>query len=316
VTSGDEPAFPKGKPGGENFPDTLVPVALLDEHLARGHSIEEFLAMYPRVKRADVQALMLSRTDSADVSVLFLDIVGSSRLSPTELLNVSDELNSIVRDTEVYRKAAAESSLVCRPVGDGMAIAFFSGIEAPFLCAMEIDRAIRNHPTLNLRMGIHCGPGHIVRDINGRLDVVGDAMIKTKRIMDVGDPGHVLLSDAAAQALEPFPEHMAKIRLLGTAHAKHDLKLVVWSLVAPGLGNPRPPKAIVEQLVDRFSEREAATRRRKSTWLWVALGATILGLILLFLLPIRDTLSPLVVRLLQYGFVGLAALLAFLASRR
>ncbi|MBV6459229.1 MAG: hypothetical protein HONBIEJF_02374 [Fimbriimonadaceae bacterium] len=315
--SGGEPSiFQRGNEGVERFPDTHVPIAMLDEHLMQGHSIDEFLAMYPRVKRADVQALLLSRADSADVYILFLDIVGSSKLAPAEQLSVSSELNSIVSNTESFRAATDQNNLVCRPVGDGMALVFFSGIDAPFQCAMEIDRAIRPHPTLKLRMGIHCGPGHVVRDINGRIDIVGDAMIRAKRIMDVGDSGHVLLSDTAAQALESFPEHTAKIRLLGTAEGKHGLSLVVWSLVAPGLGNPRPPKAIVDHLIDRFSENETANRRGKSSWTWIALGVTILTVVASYVFRLDDLWTPATTRLIQYALLGLVALFAYLSTRR
>lgn len=273
------------------FPDTRVPIALLHEHVAQGFGVEEFMAMYPRVQRRDIELALRDRSAMLTVSVLFLDIVGSARLSPPELIQVCELLNTVVRETRSYQEADLSARLICRPVGDGMAIAFFDGVERPFSCALEITEALRYHPTLRLRMGIHVGPAHIIRDINGNDDVTGDAMITAKRVMDVGDPGHILLSNAAAEALQGVPSFASMIRMLGVAEVKHGVRVAVWSVIAPGVGNPRPPKAIVDSIVGEYSPhmKEAARRTRGGVWV---LGSFVLGLLAIQLLRSLKVLTP------------------------
>src|SRR5262250_2424748 len=90
--------------------------------------------------------------------VFFIDIVGYSRLSINEQLAVVDELTQIVRATEQFQKAEAADRLIKIATGDGMALVFYASPEAPVRCAVELSRALKDHPQLRLRMGIHSGP--------------------------------------------------------------------------------------------------------------------------------------------------------------
>src|SRR6266481_2154873 len=90
--------------------------------------------------------------------VLFIDIVGYSKLSINDQHAVVEELNRIVRASEQFQRAEAASRLIRIPTGDGMALAFYTNPEAPPQCAVEISRALKEHPRLQLRMGIHSGP--------------------------------------------------------------------------------------------------------------------------------------------------------------
>src|SRR5436190_7060505 len=90
--------------------------------------------------------------------VLFIDIVGYSRLLITQQRDQIQKLKAIVRGTEQFRVAEAEGKLLRLPTGDGGALVFRTSTEAPVLCAMEISEALKSHPELHIRMGVHSGP--------------------------------------------------------------------------------------------------------------------------------------------------------------
>src|SRR5438105_2220964 len=98
--------------------------------------------------------------------VLFIDIVGYSKLLINEQHELLQELNQIVRTTEAFRAAEAAGKLIRLPTGDGMALAFATTPDAPVLCALEISKALKSHPELRVRMGIHSGPVNEVTDLN------------------------------------------------------------------------------------------------------------------------------------------------------
>src|SRR5205823_6452235 len=131
--------------------------------------------------------------------VLFIDTVGYSKLSINEQRAVVDELTTIVRGSDQYEKAEAAGRLIKIPTGDGMALVFYTNPEAPAQCAIEISRALKEEPRLQLRMGIHSGPVSSVVDVNERTNVAGAGINLAQRVMDCGDAGHILLSKHVAE---------------------------------------------------------------------------------------------------------------------
>src|SRR5499425_55534 len=105
--------------------------------------------------------------------VLFIDIVGYSKLLINEQSEQIQELREIVRGTEQFRLAEADGKLMRLPTGDGGALVFRTSPEAPVLCALEISKALKTHPELRLRMGIHSGPVNEVADINEQVNMAG-----------------------------------------------------------------------------------------------------------------------------------------------
>ena len=95
--------------------------------------------------------------------VLFIDTVGYSKLRIHEQRELFDELNRVVRDTAQFRAAEASGKLTRLPTGDGMALVFTTSVETPVECALAIARALKQHPRLAVRMGIHSGPVSRVR---------------------------------------------------------------------------------------------------------------------------------------------------------
>src|SRR6266576_1474744 len=138
--------------------------------------------------------------------VLFIDIVGSSKLSISDQHAAIEELNQVVRDSEQFQKAETASRLLKIPIGDGMALVFYTSPEAPAQCAVEISRALKEYPRLHLRMGIHSGPVSGVLDVNERANLTGAGINMAQRAMDCGDAGHILLSKHVAETLEEYEQ--------------------------------------------------------------------------------------------------------------
>src|SRR5437764_2720343 len=134
--------------------------------------------------------------------VLFIDIVGYSKLSINDQHAAVEELNQIVRTSEQFQRAEAAGRLLKIATGDGMALVFYTSPEAPAQCAVEISRILKDHPRLQVRMGVHSGPVSGVVDVNGRPNLAGAGINMAQRVMSCGDAGHILLSKHVAEDLE------------------------------------------------------------------------------------------------------------------
>jgi class 3 adenylate cyclase len=124
--------------------------------------------------------------------VLFIDIVGYSKLLITGQSEQIQKLREIVRGTEQFRLAEAQGKLLRLPTGDGGALVFRTSPEAPVLCALEISKELKKHPELHVRMGIHSGPVNEVTDLNEQANIAGAGINIAQRVMDCGDAGHIL----------------------------------------------------------------------------------------------------------------------------
>src|SRR4026208_1160706 len=136
--------------------------------------------------------------------VLFIDIVGYSKLLINDQHAAVEELNRIVRASEQFQRAEAANRLIRIPTGDGMVLVFYTSPEAPAQCAVEISRVLKEHPSLHVRMGIHSGPVSGVVDVNERANLTGAGINIAKRVMDCGDAGPILLSKHVAEDLAEY----------------------------------------------------------------------------------------------------------------
>src|SRR5215469_2351933 len=157
--------------------------------------------------------------------VLFIDIVDYSKLSINEQRAAVDELTQIVRATEQFQKADSAERLIKIATGDGMALVFYTNLEGPVRCAMELSRVLKDHARLRLRMGIHSGPVSGVIDVTGRTNLTGAGLNVAQRVMDCGDAGHILLSKRAAEDLEEYDEWRSLLHDLGACEVKHGMQL-------------------------------------------------------------------------------------------
>jgi TolB-like protein/class 3 adenylate cyclase/Tfp pilus assembly protein PilF len=196
--------------------------------------------------------------------VLFIDIVGYSKLSIKEQRAAVDELNEVVRASEQFQKGEAASRLSKIPTGDGMALVFYTSPEAPVQCATEISRALKNYPKLQLRMGVHSGPISGLVDVTERANVAGAGINMAQRVMDCGDAGHILLSKHVAEDLEEYEPWRPLLHDLGTCEVKHGLRVSVVNLYGDEFGNPQLPKKF------RVLKKHRARLR------WSALAAALL----------------------------------------
>src|SRR5213595_1461753 len=196
--------------------------------------------------------------------VLFIDIVGYSKLSINDQHAAVEELNQIVRASEQFQRAEAASRLLKIPTGDGMALVFYTNPEAPAQCAVEINRARKEYPRLQLRMGIHSGPVSGVVDVNNRANLTGAGLNMAQRMMDCGDAGHILLSKHVAEDLEQYEGWRPLLHDLGTIDVKHGIKLHIVNLYGADVGRRELPATL------RMERRRAARMR------WVS-GAAAIG---------------------------------------
>jgi TolB-like protein/class 3 adenylate cyclase/Tfp pilus assembly protein PilF len=174
--------------------------------------------------------------------VLFIDIVGYSKLRTTQQSEFLRELNEIVGRTKEFQEADAEGKLIRLPTGDGMALVFRTNPEAPAQCALEISQALRSRSNIQLRMGIHSGPVNEVADVNQRANIAGTGINIAQRVMDCGDPGHILISKHAAEDLEQYDHWQPHLHDLGECEVKHGVRLHVVNLYTDEVGNPALPQ--------------------------------------------------------------------------
>jgi len=174
--------------------------------------------------------------------VLFMDLVGYSKLLLDEQREQLQRLTEIVRDTEQVRAAEAADKLIRLPVGDGMALVFFSSPEAPVRCAIQISERLKQYPQLKLRMGIHSGPVNEVRDVNDRANVAGAGINMAQRVMDCGDAGHILLSKRVAEDLAHSRQWRGYLHDLGECAVKHGVPIFLVNLYTDEIGNAQLPE--------------------------------------------------------------------------
>jgi TolB-like protein/Tfp pilus assembly protein PilF/class 3 adenylate cyclase len=224
-----------------------------------------------------------SRLRLAIAHVLFIDIVGYSKLRINEQSAQIETLREIVRGTEQFRTAEAEGKLLRLPTGDGGALVFRNNPEAPALCAEEIAKALKSHPEIRVRMGIHSGPVNEVTDLNEQANIAGAGINIAQRIMDCGDAGHILVSKHAAEDLEQYDQWQPYLHDLGECEVKHGERLHVVNLYNDEIGNPPVPERFRSKAI-AGTEPSALKKRRPYLIVAMAIGALIvLGAIGLFL---------------------------------
>src|SRR4029077_4390615 len=134
--------------------------------------------------------------------------------------------------------------LIRLSTGDGMALVFSNSPEAPVECALEISKALKSYPDIQLRMGVHSGPINAVSDVNDRSNVTGAGIKMRTRVMDCGDAGHILVSRHVAEDLEHYARWQPLLHDLGECEVKHGVHVHVFNLYTDEVGNPQVPKKI------------------------------------------------------------------------
>src|SRR5438094_5410485 len=227
--------------------------------------------------------------------VLFIDIVDYSKLLTDEQSEALHELNQIVRNTEAAREAEAAGQLTILPTGDGMALVFTGSVEEPVECALEIGHALRAQPSLPVRVGIHSGPVHHVKDANERENIAGVGINIAQRVMDCGDAGHILISKRVADDLAQQRRWQPYIHELGDVEVKHGVVVSLVNLYAETIGNPTPPSRI-GKVRGSIPGSRAGTRKGLSPF---ARAIFILAVLLLVLAIVSVIFAPAIMRTLE-----------------
>jgi serine/threonine-protein kinase len=204
---------------------------------------------------AQVERNLVPTKSSPDVKfeighVLFIDIVGYSKLLISEQSEQLQKLKEIVRGTEQFRLADAEGKLLRLRTGDGGALVFRTNPEAAVLCALEITKELQKYPgskekpQLRLRMGIHSGPVNEVTDLNEQSNIAGAGVNIAQRVTDCGDAGHILLSRHVADDLKHYSRWRPYLHEIGECKVKHGEIISLVNFYTEELGNPQRPQNI------------------------------------------------------------------------
>src|SRR5881275_2980241 len=218
--------------------------------------------------------------------VLFMDIVGYSKLSINDQNRAVEELNQLVRASEQFQLAEAAGRLLKIATGDGMALVFYTSPEAPAHCAFEISRALKEHPRLQLRMGIHSGPVSGVVDVNNRPNLAGAGLNIAQRVMDCGDAGHILLSKHVAEDLEEYEQWRPLLHDLGTCEVKHRVSVAVVNLYDVQFGNAALPRKF-----ETVQKRQTLLRWAAMTAVLIAFAVIVAGIAIFSRYRVRSTLT-------------------------
>src|ERR1700682_4252818 len=218
--------------------------------------------------------------------VFFIDIVGYSKLSINDQRAVIDELTQAVRMSEHVQSAEAGARLIKIPTGDGMALVFYKSPEEPVECALEISRVLKEHPRIQLRMGVHSGPVSGVIDVNGHANLAGAGLNMAQRVMDCGDAGHILLSKRVADDLGEYEHWRPLLHDLGECEVKHGMRVSIVNLHADQVGNPQLPKKL-----QALKRHRARMRWATMTAALLALAAIVAGIAMFSRNRVRSTLA-------------------------
>ncbi len=206
--------------------------------------------------------------------VLFVDIVGYSKLLINQQSESLRQLNEIVSGTKQFREADADGKLIRLPTGDGMALVFRTNPEAAAECALEISQALKSHPNIQLRMGVHSGPVNEIADVNQRANIAGAGINIAQRVMDCGDAGHILLSRHVAEDLEQYSHWQPHLHYLGEFEVKHGTRVHVVNLYTDEVGNPAVPTKLGAQTKPE-PVKTAAAGASFSRWIIGIAGAAL-----------------------------------------
>jgi TolB-like protein/Flp pilus assembly protein TadD len=229
--------------------------------------------------------------------VLFMDIVGYSKLLTEEQSEALHELNQIIRITEAVREAEAAGQLIILPTGDGMALVFTRSVEEPVECALQISQALRAQPSLLVRMGIHSGPVHHAPDVNHRQNIAGAGINIAQRVMDCGDAGHILVSKRVADDLAQYRRWQPYLHELGDFEVKHGVIVSLVNFYADTVGNPEPPARL--KYGKSAAPRAMASGRRKRLPFLIVL--VVIGLMFFSLAVLGIIFAPAILKQIRAG---------------
>ncbi len=218
-----------------------------------------------------VKLVLNTNLNLIHANFFFVDIVGLSdpTMSTKTQIKKIETLNKSIADCEVFKSTPQELLLVL-PTGDGMALGFLQGPELPLRLAIELQKKIAEYnrakipsEIVQIRIGLHSGNVFVVNDIQNNKNIWGPGLIITRRVMDFGDEGHILLSNSLAESLhELSDEYQQIIKPVHDFTLKHGKTMLVYSAYGDDFGNSKHPSKGAAQ---RSKMGEEVLRKSKTT---------------------------------------------------
>lgn len=187
-------------------------------------------------------------------NTFFVDIVGLSRPRLRTQIQIKkiNTLNHIITESWAFSNSPKESKFIL-PTGDGASISFIGGVESPLDLALELhcklnqynEAIARETERIYVRIGIHAGPVIVLKDLVGNDNIWGSGIIMARRIMDIGEKNHILLSSDYVRLLkavsEKWKDYKNMIHKIGYYSVKHDVSIMVYSVYSESIGNLSRP---------------------------------------------------------------------------
>jgi class 3 adenylate cyclase/archaellum biogenesis ATPase FlaH len=205
----------------------------------------------------------IANTGTAGVlngNFFFVDIVGLSNplLSVRKQIEKIELLNKLVNSCDAFAKSRDKIVL---PTGDGMAIGFLQNPELPFLLSKQLhlrlrmsNKELEGQNQLGIRIGLATGPVFIVNDVRNNQNVWGPGIILARRVMDIGDNGHILIERNLAEYMRNIDdEYKEYIHLVGDYSIKHGQIITLYTAYSKEFGSSEPPEKFRKyELVDKY----------------------------------------------------------------
>ena len=189
-------------------------------------------------------------------SVLFVDIVGYSKKGVGDQVKLKHSFNQVLGGA-LEQVPARERVVV--DTGDGAAITFLGDPEGALFVALELLDRIGELP---VRLGINLGPVSLVKDINGRDNVVGDGINAAERVMSFAAQGQVLVSRTFFEVMSLLSGDYATLfKQEPTRTDKHDRAHDLYSVTDA----VRVGRRVQEAQARRRTERRAAAAPEADT---------------------------------------------------
>jgi len=206
---------------------------------------------------AELEAGMRSQADDARAvtgknhaarsmiaTVLFFDVVGYTKQSVAKQIELKGQFNSLISG---FIGHVDEKQHIILDTGDGAAIGFMQHPEDALDVAMKFRAAVtannhRDYPELKVRAGIHLGPVNVVKDMNGRLNMVGDGINDAQRIMSFAGMDEIYVSRSYFDVISRLTADSARLfKYNGTQKDKHGREHQVYLVLGEGAAAPAYP---------------------------------------------------------------------------
>jgi len=212
------------------------------------------LDMYKKFTRLygiNIADIVVSSSEAIHGNFFFIDIVGLS--NPSLPVNKQREkienLNDLIASCDAFK--VNEENRIILPTGDGMVIGYLVNPELPLQLSIQLHQKLKeynsektnnNLDNIGVRIGLSSGPVFKVNDIKNNPNYWGPGIIYARRVMDIGNNGHILMDNILAKALIPLKEEYNKIiKPIGEYRIKHGIDIEIYSVFTKDFGNPELP---------------------------------------------------------------------------